>query len=37
MSVLIPWNSARPDPIAAETKESLQGFQSPLGDVVGDL
>ena len=37
VSVLIPWYSARPDPIASETKELLQGFQSPLGDVVGDL
>lgn len=29
--------SARVDPIASETEESLQGFQSPLGDGVGDL
>lgn len=29
--------SARPDPIAAETEEALQGFQSPSGDVVSNL
>ena len=35
--VLIPWYSARPDPVAAETKELLQGFLSPLDHVIGDL
>lgn len=37
MSVLIPWYSARPNPIPAEAKELLQRFQSFVGDVVGDL
>lgn len=37
MWVLIPWYSARPDPMAAETEESLWAFPSPLGGVVGDL
>lgn len=37
MSVLIPWYSARPNPIPAKAKKSLLRFQSPVGDVVGDL
>lgn len=35
--VLTLCRSARPDHIAAETESSFQAFQSPFGDVLGDL